>query len=252
MKSVRNARFSVRKLLKTTARILDLAVFGALLAASAALLVSKPRNRTGLFLLILGACIPLLLILERRKAVRAEREERIRTENELRLEKILLMPDAEIAAALGETRIAWLRTERPGKMEILDAVRRRPRILICPGNTSEAETLLRRCAPEIRLIGRDELLRTVAPPCSGEEIEARRTEKRQARKTDRTWLIRSLPVNRYLWLGTLLLVLSFVSGYKIYYRAISSICLIFAVIRGVFDHQKVEKIFRFFLDNMDR
>ena len=252
MKSTCGAKVSLRGIWKAIRRCTDAVLFGGMLSASVLLLVPHAKLSWMAWLALTAAFMPLLLLFDCRTEANRKRKERERIVQTIRTEKLLMMEDAQIRQAIGAGRIVCIRSLVPQKHEILQAIAQRPDVLICMGDGREAAALLRAYRKDARLINEAELLRLMQPDVSEEEI-ARRFEKTRGKPSVRTFLrrIMHVPVNRYLLLGTLLLVLSFLGRYKIYYRLLSSACLLFGGIKGVLGREKVMKKFRFFLDNMD-
>ena len=236
-----------------TVKLLDAVLFGALLSSSVLLLLRRSVHRRAAWIVLTAAIVLLLLLIERKMEAVRQRKEREQIAQTIRTEKLLLMRDTDIERAIGERSFIWIRSQKPEPHEILQAIAKHPKALICMGNCKTAKTLLAAYAPQTRLIGEEELVRLIRPDVTEKEIVMRQKKPRDRRfSKDRLRRLQHVPFNRYLLLGTLLLVLSFLSKHKIYYRTISSICLFFALCKGLFEREKVAKKFRFFLDNMDR
>ena len=184
--------------------------------------------------------IPVLMIRKRySSAIRKNRL--LQKEKQRQIERILLIGDDTLSDLLGKDRFILIRKERPDRFDVMEAIRMQPDAI---GLFSEDETLkklIRTYLPETTVYLVPDLLDAL--------FETGR--KRDASKETVLKRFILYKYNRYLILGILFLAASFFLRFKIYYRIISSVCLIIASVTGILDHRKSNKNFLIFLDKMD-
>lgn len=233
--------------------VLDRLVFCALCAA--AVLIPLQRHRyAAVFAVLCGASVLLLLsALDKRAAKKEAGRIRAETARAIRLEKLLMLPDEAIRAALNEPSLLFLRSEHPSGAEILAALRSHPRVLAHLTDPAEIEPLIRAYSPETRLLDADALLNGLSLSCTEEEVDRRQSFASKKRRNPLRFSWHALGNRRkFLLLGTLLLVLSLVWKYKIYYRLLASLCFTMTAFSGGFGEQNRRRNFANFLDKREK
>ena len=243
----------VRRILRLLWRMLDRLAFAAL--CTAAVLVPLRRRRYALVsaMLIGAAILSVLLALDRRNAKKEAARNRRETARTIRLEKLLLKSDAEIARTISEPSFVLLRSEHPSTGEVLSALRERPRCLAVLTDAERIAPLLAAYAPNTRLLDADALLRSAPVSCTESEVDRRLAAVQPKRKKPfRPSLFAITSRWKFLLLGTLLLVLSLAFRYKIYYRLLSAACFGMSAFSGLFAFQKQHRNFANFLDKREK
>lgn len=252
MKSEMNSYIRKKKILCAIGRTADLILFTTLTICALSMLFRGTANGKAILILSALAVLIVLLLLDRITHKRKERNELTHVCKEIRTEKLLLMSDERIEELTGE-RTVMIRESYPEKAQILHALIRHPKYLICLGNEEIARELIRCYALQTTLLTVEEAIERTGIECSMEEAKGRMQSRdtRIRRHVDVRQLFQN-GWNRYLVLGLLLLVLSVFTSHKIYYRLLASVSLILSVFQGVLRLRKRSNIFRFFLDNMER
>ena len=228
-------------------RILDFLTFFILL--SLAMLIPLWKSSPfGLCAVLFGAAAILLTVAERK-----EREQRMKeTARAIRLEKILLMQNAQIKTALQVGSLAVLRQKEPSVAELMDALRTRPETLVTLADAEKLRPIVAFHAPETRLIDAEEICSIIPVEVSETEVHKRLTDMQKPETKKRRFSVHAAGRSwKFLLLGILLLVLSLILNHKIYYRLLCGACFSAATLSGVFDMQKRRMNFRIFLDNGD-
>ena len=242
-----------RNVIRLIGRYADLMLFAALIISSIAVLTKQFSRRRAIMILAVFGVVLLIVLLDRVSERRKSKQKRQLIRNQILLEKLYLLKNEEIAKALGTERIKIIRSEKPGKWELLQAIAGQPEYLICQKKDRRIMDSAARFAPQTKVVSQWELIEVMNIECLEEEVSQRLSDDRKEKpKHDLKRWIQSVRWNRYLTLGILLLVLSFVTKYKIYYRVLASVCMIISTIRGLFNHQKSMNNLRFFLDIIDR
>lgn len=234
-------------------KLVDALLFALLCAASVRVLF---RDRgTALFacaLVFFGTAL-LLTLRSRIAREKARQKAYAETEQAIRTEKILLLSDEAISAALGETDVFVIRKTEPTADDILQAIAQRPRCIAAAADVGKFRPILAAHAPELPLFDLRERAGQLGVSCTEEEIGTRlRLLNEQNKKRIRIRLTPHGAAVRFFALGTLLLVLSLFWKHKIYYRLLSGVCFSLAVISGIFRTSGRGKYFTNFLDNIDK
>lgn len=241
-----------RTALRHIGTYLDMLIFIVLILLAVSVLIGRNAHHPAIMILLTAALLLVGVLINRRKEQKRKAEERLSIERDILTEKLFLLSDESLSNMLKEPNMIFIRRFRPDEGEVLSAIAKQPNLLICAVKDSKTEDLIRRQSPKTQLYDLIEAAAKAGILCTPMEIETRRNETQNTRKKalkSRLWTISGW--NRYLMLGMLLLVLSFVTSHKIYYRLLSSACMIFMTIRLISDTQKKRNIFRFFLDNRD-
>ena len=229
---------------------IDSVVFSALLTAAVWIPFRGTAKITLACTLVFFSAALLLVWLDRTDRKRRERMRRSEAERAIRTERLLLLSDEEIRSALHMSDLIFIRRTDAGESDLLAAIKRRPACIAVPCETQSFRALLDTHAPQIRLIGLDELLCAAPVSCSEEEIDSRlHTAGKRLKWRFRPRALLHAGSFRLFALGILLLVLSLVWRYKIYYRLLSSACFTASVISGAFDARRSRRNFAIFLDN---
>lgn len=231
-------------------RFFDKLVFSAICAAA----LWIPFRQNDSWMLICSAVLMsvlLLLILFDRKKAREEEMFRLETiKKTIRLEKLLLADDEKICAALHEPDLYFIRKTDAGESDLLAAVRNGNRCILFIGEADRFQPLIKLHAPDTRLIDARACMDSIGIECSdAEAIERLAALQKPRRKRIR---FQDLPYNgrlRFILLGTLLFVLSYVWKYKIYYRLLAMACFVIPVISGTFGRLSKRANLGNFLDN---
>ena len=243
----------ISKLTRAIFKCTDILVFSAFLASALIALIDGKSRSRAVIILIFSMIILITVLIEDLKKKKDVAVKKQQAKEEILIERATLMADTEIASRIQENSFAFIRKENPDKYEIIQAVISQPMYLICIKESSLLHEILDRYASHTKLITALELSEIMGVPCTNEDIEQRINGSFSVR-IDSKRLMNAIFArwNRYVLLGILLLVLSFFTKHKIYYRLLASICLIFAVFRGVFGRNVIGLFSASFLDKLDR
>lgn len=201
---------------------IDKAVFSLLLGAILYLFLPIKRTLPIFFLLYLGTVCAVLLASKASTAYRTRRMNRRKAE-ERRFVSMLLKSDAEIGKAIGEPHLVLIRSDRPDRYALIDAVRSGAGTVAVATNIKEAKAFLSEYAPNVRVIGFEDLMRAFCP----EQIE-----KRDLPLFRKCRDLFGSAFMKYGLLAAVCFLLSFAVRFKIYYRLLSTLCVILATTTG--------------------
>ncbi len=218
MKSDSNSK----RILKRFWEVLDKLVFSLLLSAVASLLL--PIRRTVPIYILLSLFIFGLtwIVSKSLGSLRTRTEER-EQKRERMLVSLLLKEDGEIGEMIGEPCLVLIRKAQADLYAVTDAVRSGAKTIAVPCNSRQLKTFTKQYAPRVRVIGFDELLTRFDP-----ELQEKKESffKRTVRDLfGAAWC-------KYALLGAACFLLSFSVRLKIYYRFLSTACMIAATITG--------------------
>lgn len=168
------------------------------------------------------------------------RKKSYQNKEQQQIEHILLQSDEALSERFGKQRFILIRKECPDRFDVMEAIRKQADAI---GLFSDDPALMQPImsySPQTAVYLRKELICAY----SGDVSEAYAAK-------DRFRIIASLKYNRYLILGILFLAASFLLRLKIYYRVISSVCLIIAAVSGIFGNRKRRNNLPIFLDKKD-
>ena len=238
--------------LKCIGTAADSVVFILLSALATSVLFRKSRYHSLIAVLFALFLSLLTVLIESRKRKRNRRMRIDKAKTEIRKEALLLLTDAEIKEITGFEDLVFIRKEQPETAEILSALSVKPKHLLCTDPNGRISFLVQRYSPETQIHAVQSLAETYLPEPSDGEAEERIRDASNARRSSvRNTTFRRVPFGRYFLLGTLLLVLSFVTDHKIYYRLLSAICMSLSVIHRFFDANGTRIFSVSFLDNID-
>lgn len=180
----------------------------------------------------------ILLIRFKLKNIRQvrEREAQIKQQS---VDRLLLCEDESLSQILGHSRFILIRNEHPERTDIMEAIRRNADAVGFLSQKTEYAYLIDMYSPDMKIYSIDDLLRLIF-------------HQNEKRSDGRVHIRRPLiHMNKYCILGILLFAVSFFFKSKIYYRMISCICLIFALVSGIFAGRGRHNKFPIFLDNIN-
>lgn len=216
-------------------------VLFSLLVSAPFMLLFRMRKHSFYYIMFFAAVICFVLIIQflsqkHHKRIKKEEEER-----EAGIEQILLMDDAVLKEAIGENDFFLIRKLRPDKCDVLDAIRSGAKSIGLLVKDQAFTRILSKYAPERKVIDVDMIMDCV--------FGRKGKENKEVKPNRILCAIRS--ANKYFLLGCVLLFLSFIAGYKIYFRLISALCMILAVMTGLFRNSFLWKNLRIFLDKKE-
>ena len=228
-------KHSLKKALRICRFVLDTIAFTAIISAII-LLTFHIRYKTAVILIcICTACsVMLLKTIKERSGKKAEEEKAGREEA---IERILLLDDSALGQAMGEEGFILIRKLEPDKCDVLNAIRNGAGAVGLLQKERDSIELIEKYAPQTRIIDVDGMISCLYEnnaPASKRAVPA--------------LLFSVKDFNKYFVTGCILLTISFFAGYKIYYRVLSGICFVIAVVTGFFDRRNMRKILRIFLD----
>lgn len=231
----RSRTFNISKMIL---QCLDTLVFPAILSMWILLLFHIKRQSFNIFCIYASVLISTILL---RRYLVSKRNQRSAKEEEKNrsVERLLLMRDETINDALGFDSFFLIRKQSPTSFDVLEAIRQKTAAIGILFHIPETDDLIRRYAPNTTVIEKEELLYRVFHISNGANKEG-----------GFPYLLLQAGVNKYLLLGIVLFGLSFFVNTKIYYRALSSLCLIIAPFAGILSNRINNKNLRIFLDKM--
>ena len=159
--------------------------------------------------IILAARMKRIVAEKRKRAEKAMRQKEI--------DRLFLMSDESLSKRIGAERFMLVRRQNPDRIEILETIRKGADGIGLLTKNPALTDMIHQYAPQMPVYDAEEILHMIKP---GYEHHPRERS--------------GLRINKYLLLGVLFLIISFVLRYKIYYRIISCLCLFFASISGAF------------------
>ena len=228
-------KISLRRSFILSGILIDSMVFTVLIVISLRLLIGL-RGHAAETVLVGISLFIIVLLLRFRRLKKERRKKVLANERNERLEQLLLMDDETISVLLRTERFIFIRKARPDMFDILDAVAKGAKTIGMIESDEHMRGLIRKYGPQITVMTLDEMIAAIYG--AGENSQSQnKHDKAIASET------------KYLILGIVLLTVSFAVGYKIYYRIISSACMLIALVLGVFHKHPEWKFFRIFLDN---
>lgn len=213
---------SVASALRRSFIWIDSMLFSLLLyGALQGLFGSKKRVLKGL--LLLGILSAVFLTAAYRERQRKAAEKKAKRKKEL-LEKALLLSDAELSDLLHTERFVLIRKADPDMFDITDAIRNGPSAIGIAQMNPQTKELIEKYRPEIRVIDFDTVIETLFPE---ESVTANENVSEP-----------KIGINKYLLLGLILLGLSFILRYKLYFRILSYVCMTLAMLSAVFRNRQ--------------
>lgn len=212
---------SISKFFRSIYALFDLAAFSVMISIPLILIVRVQRKPAFCFLIV-SAVFLIGVFVYLNKSSKRKRDELQRTAVEMALERILLMSDGEIGEAIGCDSFYLIRRQNPDSFDVLEAIRSGAYCIGAVNPTKAALECMERNAPDRKLIASDDLIRMMFP----------NTDCRAKQRTGFSFFKNR--IGKYAVLGIVLFLCSFVVHFKIYYRLISSVCLIIASVSGFF------------------
>lgn len=212
------------KRLRTAFRTADSALFSFLICLP--LFLQRPlRRQPALCVLLYFAVLAAVMLLRTKIKERKSRAEQNGEAERHALERLLLSDDESLRAATGEPGFLLIRSLHPDVCDLAEAVRNGADAIGVLELTRETRAFIARNAPHWKVWDRSALLRLfgINPP-----------EKRFLFKENRFF-------NKYFFLGCLLFAASPFVHYKIYFRSVASLCLIFSAVTGFFRKWNIMK-----------
>jgi len=154
------------------------------------------------------------------------------------IEHILLQSDEALSERFGKRHFILIRKERPDRFDVMEAIRNHADAVGLFSEDAALKELILSYSPQTAVYLRKDLISVFNAD-----------EEHTAENRHRDIIL--LKYNRYLMLGILFLAASFLLRSKIYYRMISSVCLIIAAVSGIFEDRKRRKNLPIFLDKKD-
>ena len=226
----------VINLLKRVFQAADILIFSAFLTVSL-LFLFRIRKKPILILCVFGFVLLLTVLTDACMRSRRKLKEKRKEEERQRTERLLLMSDEEIGSVLGVPSFYLIRREHPEPFDILEPIRLKKETIGILEHHVETDKLIKRYAQSATVIEKDEMMRRVFG-----------SDPNDGRKKTVFGFMEFDKVNKYLILGIVLFVCSFMVRTKIYYRTVSVLCLIIATLTGFFRSRFPGKNFRIFLD----
>ncbi len=200
---------------------LDWMAFSALVWIAAFLPVRRSERAVWIASLIaFGAC-GIVFFSVRRKRQRERERQRAEAERALIAERLLLLPQGEIAAALGTD--AFIRKYRIGVDDLLPLLRAgKTEIWLCGMPDADLSAWMNAHAETIEIHPLSETVRFF-PELAGDGTAVPKQPRRMPTLSEWKEAIRRMTPNRFTLLGILLTVLSFLTGFRLYYRLLASV-----------------------------
>lgn len=214
----------------------DSLLFSALIILSFHIIIDYVKHPVTFVFFLLGICGIVLAV--RIKCIK--RNMRICEENKKkqeRTDRLIMKSDQSLSELFGKDRFILIRKQNPDRFDLLEAIQKGADGVGVMKKQTEFTDLIHTYAPQTTLYDVDEMLRLIDPSYAEED------------KRSKFKVFRRMHINKYLLLGVILIIASFVLRYKIYFRIISGICLIFAAITGSFGYSDIRKKRMLFLDN---
>ncbi len=245
-------KFSIHSFIQYIGRIADLLLFSILLTASVYLTIRKGSHKIAILFLTLSVSLMIGVIMDRVKCQKQRRTLTERVRKQILTEKLLIMSDSDLKAAFHVKSLKFIRKFQVDQAELISTIAAKPELLICMDACPETKQYIDHYSPSTKFLDAQKAVARLGIVCTEEEVQTRLNNPQNNLKFKHiNRALFQLRPNRFFVLGMLLLVLSFLTDHKIYYRLLSTACLIFSVFRGFFDSHKIRNIFRLFLDNMD-
>ena len=205
------------KRLRTAFHAADSALFSFIICLP--LVLQRPlRRQPALCVLLYFAVLATVMLLRAKIKERRTRAEQNGETERRALERLLLSDDESLKAATGEPGFLLIRSLHPDVCDLAEAVRNGADAVGILELTRETRAFIARNAPHWKVWDRSALLRLfgIDPP-----------EKRFLFKENHFF-------DKYFFLGCLFFAASLFVHYKIYFRSIASLCLIFSAVTGFF------------------
>jgi hypothetical protein len=232
--------------------MIDTLLFMCLCLYAIDLSVRKLKSRAAILILSFLALLLFFVLYDRRRQERMKRKRLNMIRTKLLREKLWSYDDGAIKSHIENKDAVIIRNPNPQRWELFSALCVHPATLVYLGNDPMVRETANRFDPNIEVIDAEELLQKCGIECTEEEAQKHLAERLTSQESRRSVkAVIHAKWNRYFLLGILLLVVSFFTKYKIYYRMLASFCLFLTVAKGFFQIQKETNYFRFFLDNMD-
>ncbi len=216
----------------------DTLIFSAFLTAPLLLLLHVGIKRDPLLCAaILGSVAAAVALIRVHIRKRNKELTEIKEEKKKQAEQIMLMSDAEIGDRIGDPSFYMIRREQPDAFDVLHAIRSQAQTIGIFERSAANDRLLKRYAGNSTVLEMNELT----------DLLFRSDPLKNSGKPVRRKVL-TFGVNKYVLTGLIIFLLSFFVNAKIYYRIVSSICLIFGSF-SVFLHKRFDdRNFRIFLD----
>lgn len=190
----------------------------------------------------IGFAVYLLVAVIRKRSHTAElRKKSLYETQQRKIEQLLLLSDEDLSRRFGKNNFILIRKERPDKFDVLDAIRKHADAIGMFTQDAAMIELIRSYSPGTDIYCKQDLL--------DEDAEKKDGGARGRAISHRNEFLPHL--NKYLVLGILFFIVSFILHAKIYYRVVSSACLITAAVSGFLRDLKRSKNFLIFLDKRD-
>ena len=232
-------RIGTTKLLRRIWMAADTVLFSRIAAALLSGLLPGRKSRLGAVLLFL-AMIPAVICLRYAYERIRKRRTALRESEREKTESLLLMNDDEIGAIIKEPSFRLIRKQLPDEYDVLEMMRQGARKVGVLEDRMISKAFRARYASRVGILSRSDLLSVL--------FTENGTEKKENRGEG---ILAQLFVKRYFLLAGIFFCVSFILKLKIYYRLISSICMIIAVVTGVFGQTERWKNLRIFLDKKE-
>ncbi|MDO4542917.1 MAG: hypothetical protein Q4C01_00070 [Clostridia bacterium] len=212
-------------------RAVDAVFLRAILFALLYLLLPKSTNRLAVAILLgIALCIVLQLIANARLKRFIARES-LSIKNEIRRERLLIMPYDELRALIGEDKALIQKAEPITPNDLLETIKSPATVCYATADyTPQAKTLAQRLNPSLKLL---DVCEAVDIQISDSELSHYIKSKMLLKKQQRRIGARLSAIGtwKFLLLGALITTLSFFTRYAVYYRLLASAAFIaFAVL----------------------
>ncbi len=215
----------------------DSVLFSFLICLPAYVILHRSEKRTLIGVLFCGI-LGIVLLLRVSSASRMEKKRRQEAIRRRKTDLLFLMNDEALSDLTGKKRFILIRKEHPDRCDVLEAIRRGADAIGIMGSRKRFEDLIRSYSPAVTVYCTEDLLRIADGKEPGKEGEDVGTRKQFAFRID-----------KYLLLGILFFIASFLFGFKIYFRVSAGLCLILACFSGFLRNRDMRKNLWIFLDN---
>ena len=229
-----------KRIVRKAFQILDTLLFSVLLT-----LLILPYldifHRLWIVILVFLFIIFLVLTLRTRYQTVKQKKDMYLKEEQRTVEQLLLLSDGELSDRFGKNNFILIRKERPDRFDVMEALRKHTDAIGLFSEDKALTELIRSYSPDTAIYCRHDLF----------EFFKKHKEEAVADQTSYEKAFSLICNNKYIMLGILFLIASFLLRSKIYYRVLATACLIIAPVTGIFNDRKSRKNFRIFLDKMD-
>ena len=228
-------KHSIRRGVSCIGILVDSALFTALIILSVRFAIGVSGHVAASLLIGFGLFVFVLSMRLLRERNRAKKAEIMYKRND-RIEQLLLMDDETISALLHKDRFVLIRKRNPAPFDVLDALRTGADTIGLAKTDEHMLALICKYKPKTTVMTFDDLITELFG-----ENESFLRQKHS---------VKTLSHLKYWMLGFILLFVSIFVRHKIYYRMVSSLCMIIALVSGFFVKHPERNILRIFLDKM--